>query len=181
MTIDARSNAPDMTTTLALGALAGVVGVWALDRLDWAMWRRQPAEARARTVAVRPGGEPPAQALVTKVEGALGSSLSPDAHEVASQVVHYAIGVAPAVGYAVVRHRLPGPSLVRGALFGLGLWAVQDEGLNTITGLGASPRAYPWQDHARGVAAHMLFGVVVETVLAYADEGRDAFARPRLA
>lgn len=164
-------------TTLALGALAGVLGVWALDRLDWALWRRQPAEAKARTVAVRPGGEPPAQALVTRIEGALGTPLSPAAHEAASQVVHYAIGVGPAIAYAFARPHLPGPSLLRGVLFGVGLWAVQDEGLNTVTGLGAEPGDYPWQDHARGVAAHALFGVTVETVLVYAEEGRAALAR----
>lgn len=165
-----------VAATLALGTLAGVVGVWALDRLDWSMWESEASETRAETEAVRPGGEPPAQALVTKTTEALGTQLSPTTHEAVSQFVHYSIGVVPAVAYAFLRHRLGGPSLTRGALFGASLWAMQDEGLNTITGLGADPRNYPWQDHARGLVAHTFFGVAVEAVLAFADEGRRATA-----
>jgi hypothetical protein len=42
---------------------------------------------------------------------------------------------------------------------------VQDEGLNAASGLAADPRKYPWQAHARGLAAHLVFGVVTNAVL----------------
>jgi hypothetical protein len=58
--------------TVVSGAWRARVGVWALDRIDWFMWNRETDETRARTVAARPGGEPPAEALVTKLEDATG-------------------------------------------------------------------------------------------------------------
>lgn len=153
-----------MSQALA-GVVAGGFGIWALDRLDWFMWRHEDPVARARTTAVRPGGEPPAQALVTKVERALGRRLTPGAHEGVSQAVHYGIGIAPAIGYAFIRERLPFGGVTRGALFGATLFLAQDEVLNTVTGLGAKPHRYPWQAHARGIAAHVLYGVATELAL----------------
>lgn len=154
-----------LLVTAAMGAAAGVIGVWALDRLDWFLFRRQPEKAKQRTRAARPNGEPPAETLVTRVSAAAGERLSPKSHRGASLVTHYAIGVAPAIGYALLRDRLPGRGVARGAGYGLAMFALQDEGLNTITGLGGKPGDYPWQDHARGLAAHLLYGIATEAAL----------------
>lgn len=107
------------------------------------MWNRESAGSRARTTAVRPGGEPSAQALVTKVERATGSATSPATHEALEQMVHYAIGIVSAIGYALLRDWVPGRGAGRGALYGLGLFAVEDELLNPLAGLAAKPGAYP--------------------------------------
>lgn len=147
------------------GAAAGAFGVWALDRVDWFLWNHEDERSRARTTAVRPGGEPPAQALVTKVEGATGNRLSAEAHETTAQVVHYSIGIAPAVGYALVRDKIPVQGVGRGALYGVGLFLMQDEVMNTVTGLGNKPQLYPWQAHARGLVAHIVYGVATEIAL----------------
>lgn len=156
---------PDVGLKLLAGAVAGAVGVWALDRLDWFMWNSESPETRARTIAVRPNGEAPAEALVTKVEQTLDRPSDPAAHQALGQAVHYGIGVAPAIGYALLREHLPVGGAARGAIYGAGLFLVQDELLNAVTGLGAKPQDYPWQDHARGLLAHTLYGVVVELTL----------------
>ena len=148
-----------------IGAAAGAVGTWALDRADWRMWNNEDAEARQQTTDVRPGGEPPAQVLAGTIEKAFHLDPSPEQHELAGQVIHYSIGIAPAVAYALFRDRLPGKGPARGALYGLGLFLAQDEALNTVTGLGADPRRYPWQAHARGLVAHLVYGVVTELAL----------------
>lgn len=166
----------DALTTALLGAVAGAFGVWALDRLDWWMWRNEGSDARRRTTEARPSGEPPAQALVTKLEEAAGAKLSPENYELVSHLVHYAIGIAPAIGYALFRDRLPGQGPARGALYGLGLFAGQDEVLNSVTGLGAKPQDYPWQAHARGLLAHTLYGVATEVAL---DLAQRTLAPPR--
>lgn len=147
------------------GLVAGAAGVWALDRVDWFMWDRETPRTRARTTAVRPKGEPPAQALVSKVEDATGRHLDPAAHELASQAVHYTIGIAPAIGYALLRDRLSVSGVARGALYGAGLFLAQDEALNAATGLSAKPKDYPWQAHARGLVAHTVYGIVTELTL----------------
>ncbi len=160
--------APDNPNNVLMaiaGAAAGAVGVWALDRVDWFLWNHEDEGARAQTTTVRPGGEPPAQALVTKIEKATGKALSPDTHETVSQAVHYSIGIAPAIGYALLREKLPGNGVARGALYGAGLFLLQDEVLNTVTGLGTKPQRYPWQAHARGFVTHVVYGVATEVVL----------------
>jgi uncharacterized membrane protein YagU involved in acid resistance len=169
-TVNGNTHVSDVGLKVVAGLAAGAVGVWALDRIDWFMWNRESPESRARTTAVRPNGEPPAQALVSKVEDAVGKQLDPVTHEAASQVVHYSIGIAPAIGYALLRDRLPVSGVTRGAIYGAGLFLAQDEALNTATGLGAKPQQYPWQAHARGLVAHAVYGVVTELTLNLLEE-----------
>lgn len=164
-TVASASNTSNVGLKVIAGIAAGAVGVWALDRFDWFMWNREDSETRARTTAVRPKGEPPAQALVSKVEDATEEHLDLATHETISQAVHYSIGIAPAIGYALLRDRLPVSGVARGALYGAGLFLIQDEALNTVTGLGAKPQDYPWQAHARGIVAHIVYGVVTELTL----------------
>lgn len=167
-----------ITGKVLIGAAAGAVGTWALDRADWRMWNNESAEARQQTTSVRPGGEPPAQVLAGTIEKTFGLDASPEQHELAGDAIHYGLGIAPAVAYALYRDRLPGTGPARGALFGLGLFLAQDEGLNTLTGLGADPRRYPWQAHARGLVAHLVYGVVTELALDLADKGLKRRNRP---
>lgn len=153
-----------------MGAAAGAAGTWALDRADWRMWNNESEEARLKTTAARPGGEPPAHVLVSSVEQAFGLNLTPEQHHAAGIAVHYGIGIAPAVAYSIFRDQLPGRGPLRGALYGLGLFLLQDELLNTATGLGADPRRYPWQAHARGLVSHLVYGVVTEMVLNFIED-----------
>ena len=152
---------------LAAGALAGLIGVWALDRVDWFLYDRESPETRARTQAVRPGGLDPAHVIADAAAKAMGIHLDidpPQPHP-AGLAVHYSIGVAPAALYGVLQERLPAVATGRGALFGLSLFLAQDEALNSLTGLAARPEDYPWQDHARGLVAHVAFGIVTDAVL----------------
>lgn len=154
--------------TAAMGMVAGAIGVWALDRVDYFMWNREDPETRARTRAVRPHGEPPAGVVVTELERASGRELTEEQHEAAQTAVHYGIGIGPAAGYALVRDQLPGGP-ARGLLYGLGVFLVQDEGINAVTRLGADPRDYPWQAHARGLVAHLVYGLTTELALVAMD------------
>ena len=160
----------DRVKTALVGAAAGIIGVVVLDRVDWFLFNREDPATRDRTRQVRPEGKPPADVLVERVADAVGAEPDEGSKRTLGQVTHYAIGVAPAVGYALLRDRLPAPGVARGALFGLGLFLTQDEVLNTVTGLGARPQDYPWQDHARGLAAHLAYGVATELALTAAEK-----------
>lgn len=37
--------------------------------------------------------------------------------------------------------------------------------MNILSGFGAKPQAYPWQAHARGLIAHLVYGAVLEGTL----------------
>jgi len=154
-----------MVSKALIGAAAGAFGVWALDRADWFMWNHESEASRFRTTAVRPGGEPPAHVAASKIEQMFGLNPTPQQHELAAAVTHYGIGIAPAVLYALYRDKLPVKGPARGLLYGLGLFLLQDEALNSASGLAAKPQDYPWQAHARGLVAHLVYGVATELAL----------------
>ena len=154
-----------IASDMLLGALAGAAGVWAMDRVDWFNYRHEDPEARRRTRRVRPGGEDPAHVMAGMAERAVGAEISPPQHHAAGTAIHYAIGIGPGALYGALRDRVPQVGLARGALYGLGLFLLQDELGNAALGTGAAPRAYPWQAHARGLAAHLVYGVVTDAVL----------------
>lgn len=164
-----RSLAADMLK----GAVAGAIGVWVMDRVDWFMYDHEDPEARRRTERVRPNHQDPAHNIAGMAARLVGREPPPQPHP-AGVAVHYAVGILPAAAYAAVRHRLPGSTVSRGLLYGLGVSLVEDELVNPAIGASAPPRLYPWQAHARGLVAHLVYGVITEAVLSALD-GR---ARP---
>lgn len=165
-----------LALTALAGAAAGVAGVWLMDRLDWFLTERMTDADRQRTHDARPDGEPPAEHLVSRAADALGRDPSPETHHTASVATHYLIGVAPAIAYALFRDALPLSGPARGAGYGAALWALQDEGLNSLTGLSGAPGDYPWQDHPRGLAAHILFGVATDAALDALERGAETLS-----
>ena len=155
--------------TLLKGAVAGAAAMWVLDRVDWAMWNAEDSRTRAETRRVRPGGLDPAHVAANRIAGALGRELNPPQPHPLGIALHYSFGMVPTVAYAALRHRQPALAAGRGALWGLAMTLVEDEGMNPALGLAAPPQDYPWQDHARAVVAHVVLGVVAEGVLRVLD------------
>ena len=161
-----------MVVDALIGAAAGAAAVWAMDRVDWFNFRHEDPQARGRTQAVRPDGAAPAQVLANKTTEALGYEVKPMDNNVAGKALHYSIGIMPGVLYGAWRHTIPGLAAGWGSLFGLGLFVLQDESLNAAAGLSANPNDYPWQAHARGFAAHLVYGLVLDCALRLADNLR---------
>ena len=149
----------------ALGAAAGAAAVWLMDRADWALWDRQPAEVRRRIEAVRPGGLDPAHVLVHRAAGLFGKTLQPAQPHPAGIALHYAIGMLPAAAYALARRRAPGLAAAGGLAFGLAVFLLEDELANPLMRTSAAPHRYPWQAHARGLVGHLIYGAALEAVL----------------
>lgn len=164
-----RPKGDGLAATLLKGAVAGAIGIWVLDRVDWAMWDAEASETRAETRRVRPGGLDPAHVLANRLAGALGRELNPPQPHPLGLALHYSFGMVPSMAYAALRHRYPVAAAGGGTLFGLAAMAVEDEGMNPLLGLAAPPQAYPWQDHARSVVAHLVLGAVAEGVLRVLD------------
>jgi len=160
-----RQEGDGLLGTLLKGAVAGAIGIWVLDRVDWAMWDAEDSRTRAETRRVRPGGMDPAHVLANRIAGALGRELDPPQPHPLGLALHYSFGMVPSMAYAALRHRYPVAAAGGGTLFGLAAMAVEDEGMNPLLGLAAPPQAYPWQDHARSLVAHLVLGAVAEGVL----------------
>jgi hypothetical protein len=151
------------------GAIAGAIGVWVMDRVDWFNFEHEDPAARRQTERVRPDGLDPSHVAASKVAEATGTQLSAAQHNAAGMGIHYALGIGPGALYGALRERLPvstpAQDYIYGAGMGLTLFLVQDEGLNAAMGLSADQRKYPWQAHARGLVAHLVLGVVTNAVL----------------
>jgi len=158
-----------MLADALIGAAAGAAAVWVMDRVDWFNFRHEDPKARKRTKAVRPQGAAPAQVAADKIVEPLGFDIEPKDNNALGKAVHYSLGIVPGALYGALRHTTPILTTARGTLFGLGLFSIQDEGLNALAGLSAKPQEYPWQAHARGAVAHVVYGLVLDLGLRLAD------------
>jgi hypothetical protein len=145
------------------GAIAGAAATWAMDQFTTVMLAVQAPEVTAQEEAARPGGKSSVTNLVEKVEAETGLVVPPKRRALVEQVVHYALGAIPGAIYGVFRRWIPFARSGSGLFYGLGVFALNDEYINTRLGLASSPRAYPPETHLRGLAGHAVLGVATET------------------
>jgi len=154
-----------MIWTAVRGAAAGFIGTWVMDRATTAMWNRESAEDKAQEEAAWPNGKPSVPNLVDLGSRITGVQFHPDVRPTIDNATHYLLGVGPGVLYALLRRRIPGLGAGRGLVYGLLLFAVNDELLNTALGLSGPPAAYPVAAHLRGLVGHVVLGVVTDVAL----------------
>ena len=160
-----------LVTDAAKGAIAGAIGVWALDKITWAMWNRtDPENLRREEQEARPRGMDPAHVMANRAAEAMGRELTPRQPHPAGIAVHYGIGVMPGAAYGALRQRVPVITAGGGMLFGLALFLIQDEGLNPILGTSGGPTEYPAEAHVRGLVGHLVFGATMHASLKLLDQ-----------
>ena len=147
------------------GAIAGAVGVWALDKVTWWLWDREDPHPLQREREARPGGLDPAHVMANRAAEAVGTELTPEQPHPAGLAMHYGLGIVPGAAYGALRKRVPGVGAAGGMVYGLGLFLLQDEGLNPVLGTSGEPWEYPWQAHARGLIGHLVLGAVTHATL----------------
>jgi hypothetical protein len=145
------------------GAIAGAAATWVMDQVTTLLYETQAPEVTEQEVAARPNGKSSVTNLVDKIGAQTGLSIPPERRPMVESLVHYALGAIPGAFYAVVRRWLPFARLGRGLAFGLALFAINDEYMNTALGLSGPPQAYPPETHFRGLAGHAVLGVGTET------------------
>ena len=155
----------DLITDAVKGAIAGAVGVWALDKVTWAIWNRQNPATLQQERQARPEGLDPAHVMANWAAEAMGKELSPKQPHPAGIAVHYGLGIMPGAAYGVLRNRVSGIGAAGGMAYGFGLFLMQDEGLNPILGTSGKPTEYPWQAHARGLVGHLVLGLATHLTL----------------
>jgi hypothetical protein len=151
--------------TAARGAAAGAIGTWVMDRVTTALYERQSAEDTAREQAAWPNGKPSVENLVDLGAERLGLTMDADQRQRAISLMHYGLGMGPGALYALLRRRVPLLGAGMGLVYGLILFAVNDEFLNTALGLSGPPEAYPAASHVRGLVGHVALGVTTDLAL----------------
>jgi uncharacterized membrane protein YagU involved in acid resistance len=152
-------------STAARGAVAGAIGTWVMDWVTTKVLERQSPEDTERERAAWPNGKPSVPNLVDFGERVTGIRFSPEARPMVEQLVHYGLGVGPGILYALLRHRVPLLGAGNGVVYGLLLFALNDELLNTALGFAGPPEAYPVSSHARGLIGHVALGVTTDLAL----------------
>ena len=163
--MDGRDGHDNVLAGAIKGAVAAAAGVWLMDLVSTAMYGREDEGTKKREEAARVEGKDPASVVAGRIAGMTGGSVLEEREGQAATAIHYALGVVPGALYGVLRPRLPGLGAGRGLAYGLALFVLNDELLGPALGLAAGPTAYPWQAHARGLAAHLVLGVATDAVL----------------
>ena len=140
----------------AAGAVAGAIATVALSGVTSSLYAREDRRARRQEDRAR-GGKSAYEIAAQKAAGLASVALSSEQEGTAGTALHYGIGVGSGAAYGVVRRHIPAHPLVRGLGFGTALWLIADEGANPALGLTPGPEAFPWQTHARGLVAHLVF------------------------
>lgn len=126
------------------------------------LYEWESAADRAREDAARPG--PPYRFAAEKTTRLLGLTLSDPAMEKAALAFHYGLAASWAPVYPLLRRRAHLGPLGAGVATGASMSLLVDEGLTPLLGFSAPNRCYPLATHARGVAAHLVFGLAVAAV-----------------
>jgi uncharacterized membrane protein YagU involved in acid resistance len=154
-----------MLTDAVRGGIGGFVGTWLMDLVTEGLVAAQSQESKRREEAARPNGKSSVENLVDSVDARLGLSLDDGQRAMATQVVHFGLGVVPGAVYGVLRPRVPFVGAGRGLVFGAILWALNDEYLNSALGFAGPFDAYPLETHARGLVGHLVLGVTTDTII----------------
>ena len=147
------------------GAVAGAFATWLMDLATTGFMASQTPEEDAREKAAQPNGQPSVLNMIDTATGVVGLRLEGEVRAMAANVVHYGLGVVPGALYAAVRTYVPPLRAGRGLAYGLALFVVNDEFLNTALGFAGPPEAYPLSTHVRGLVGHAVLGVVTDATI----------------
>lgn len=152
-----------------IGAAAGVAASWVMGQATSYLYKHESKEAKQQEEETRDGKMAYGVAAEKAAELA-GTELSDEQRKTYGSAIHWGLGVGAGAAYGAMRHRVPGVAWGRGIAFGLAFWLLVDEAGNTALGLTPPPQEFPWQAHTRGLAGHLVFGVVTETLFELVDE-----------
>lgn len=89
-------------------------------------------------------------------EGVAGHAPGKQTRAALSEAVHWGMGAVSGGLYGALAGR---GNPVKGATFGVGLWALVDEGLVPLLGLQDGPAGSPARGHANRLGAHVAYGL----------------------
>ena len=162
---------------LVKGAIAGGVATWALDRAADAIEGRGRLGSAVHDFITGDDGESGAgdEGRGPRHEGAdtprprRRIRSGPPRPPRRSSPVRWALGIGAGAVYGVVRPRVPFLSRSERMGFGSSFFVLIDEGLLSGLGFEPPPAAFPWNAETRGLAGHIVFGVVADATLSLLD------------
>ncbi len=96
--------------------------------------------------------------------GGFDHQLTRSEKDTAGTALHYAYGISMGAVYGAAAELTPFITVGAGALYGVGIWVVADEGVVPALGLSKSSAEYPLSIHAAAFASHLVYGLTAEIV-----------------
>lgn len=148
-----------MTIAAQIGAglIGGYIGTKVMEPAGAKLYELEPAADRKREDEVRPGS--PSTIAARKAAARFGIALSDKRAERLGTLVHYGLGAGGGVLYVMLRRATGMHPLLAGLATGAVISLVIDEGLTPALGFSAPNDQYPAVTHARGFAAHLVYGL----------------------
>lgn len=152
-----------LLTDMAAGAAAGIVGGMALGGTAQVLYDLASPKDVALEQAIEPRN--PFVVLAQKLEGAAGLEKDERREKLFEKAVITGVSASSGALYAVAARKWSLGWLAGGVVFGALFWAIEDEGLGPAMGLAGDNSKYPLEAHLRGLAAHVVFGIVTAGLL----------------
>jgi len=113
-----------------------------------------------------PGVESPLANMLNATSiAATGDPISESLKALAEPSVHFIFGAVTAAVYAAVSQKFPALRAGCGALFGFLFWLGAHEIGLPLAGFSPSPAEMSWWEQGNELVTHVIYGVVVESVL----------------
>ncbi|HVP30668.1 MAG TPA: DUF1440 domain-containing protein [Myxococcota bacterium] len=154
---------------LGAGLAGGFAGVVAMTILQTGLGRAQRALARARGGEAASGGQDDAESATALAAERMSRPivrrpLNRRERRIGGSLVHLGFGTAMGGLYGLAAEEVPATTAGRGAAFGAALMVAADEILVPALHLAPGPRRTPLRRHASALAAHLVYGLVVDAV-----------------
>ncbi len=144
------------------GMLGGAVATYAMDKITGLMYACESDEVKKKEAALMQ--EPAYNLLARKLAGRAGIPLTDPAAAKAGSVFHWSYGVAWGGIYGMLRNQAPLFSKAAGLPFGVSVFVLGDEALNTVLEISPPPQKFPLAVHVRGLVGHVVYAATVDGV-----------------
>ena len=142
---------------LIAGAIAGTAATLPMSAVMVALRQAAPSAQRQSL--------PPKQITLELARRAgIARKLDGAERDAASTVMHFGYGGAVGALYPYASQRLPGPTLLRGALFGLAVWAASYLGWLPAEGILRPATREPAGRNTMMIGAHLVWGAATAVV-----------------
>jgi hypothetical protein len=148
-----------LTKHILIGSAAGAVGAFAMRQL--VLWWSSVVNGEPARTAFGLDREADCNSVQILARSLFGKTVAePDALRIAL-ALHYGYGISAGAAYNVLAHKNRIVAAGFGTVYGIGIWIFGDE--LAVGLLGASnPLRKKAESHLSALAAHLLFGIVLE-------------------
>jgi uncharacterized membrane protein YagU involved in acid resistance len=140
------------TDNVLRGSVAGFIATLPMTAVMQALYQQLPTSERYPL--------PPEEIEIKMIEqGLLKRHLDNPTHQTVATAAHFSYGSATGALYGLIEDRLPFAPIVKGCLFGIGLWASSYLGWLPAMRVITPATEHPARRNALMIAAHIVWGM----------------------